>query len=90
MLSILFVRMCRGTVSKALLMSMAASSVRCAGLDWLRPASVVCVMFVRSDVVECWGLKPCWEGERGMCGVMLFKTSLSSILEGVQRSDTGL
>ena len=77
-------------MSKALLMSMAASSVRCAGLDWLRPASVVCVMFVRSDVVECWGLKPCWEGERGMCGVMLFKTSLSSILEGVQRSDTGL
>ena len=77
-------------MSKALLMSMAASSVRCAGLDWLRPASVVCVMFVRSDVVECWGLKPCWEGERGMCGVMLFKTSLSSILEGVQRSETGL
>ena len=59
-------RMCRGTVSKALLMSMAASNVLCAGLDWLRPSSVVCVMFVRSEVVECWGLKPCWEGNSGM------------------------
>ena len=44
-------RMCRGTVSKALLMSMAASSVLCAGFDWLRPSSVVCVMFVSSGVV---------------------------------------
>ena len=83
-------RMCRGTVSKALLMSIAASSVLCAGLDWLRPSSVVCVMLVSRDVVECWGLKPCWEGDRGMCGVMLFRTSLSSILEGVQRRETGL
>ena len=83
-------RMCLGIVSKALLISIAASSVLCAGLDWLRPSSVVCVMFVRSDVVECWGLKPCWEGDRGKCGVMLFSTSLSSILEGVQRRETGL
>ena len=71
-------------------MSIAARSVLCAGWDWLRPSSVVCVMFVRRDVVECWGLKPCWEGDRGMCGVMLLRTSLSSILEGVQRSETGL
>ena len=83
-------RMRQDTVSKALLMSMAASNVLCAGLDWLRPSSVVCVMFVRRVVVECWGLKPCWEGERGMCGVMLFRTSLSSILEGVQSKETGL
>ena len=32
---------CRGTVSKALLMSMAASSVLCAGFEWLRLSSVV-------------------------------------------------
>ena len=89
-LKILLVRSVRGTVSKALLMSTVARSVRCAGLGVLRPSSVVCVMFVSRDVVECWGLKPCWEGDRGMCGVMLFRTSLSSILEGVQRRETGL
>ena len=82
--------MCRGTVSKALLMSMAAMSVLCAGLEWLRPSSVVCVMFVRRDVVECWGLKPCCAGDNGMCCVMLFRTSLSSILDGVQSNETGL
>ena len=83
-------RRCLGTVSKALLMSMAASSVLCAGFDWLRPSRTVCVMFVRSVEVECWGLKPCWEGDRGKCGVMLLSTSLSSILEGVQSNETGL
>ena len=82
--------MCRGTVSKALLMSMAAISVRCAGFEWLRPSSVVCVMFVSRDVVECWGLKPCCDGERGICGVMLFRTSRSSILDGEHSWDTGL
>ena len=83
-------RMCRGTVSKALLMSMAASNVLCAVLYWLRPSSVVCVMFVSRDVVECWGLKPCCDGERGICGVMLFRTSRSSILDGEHSWDTGL
>ena len=82
--------MCRGTVSKALLMSMAANSVLCAGFAWLRPSSVVCVMFVSNVDVECCGLKPCWASERGMCGLMLFRTSLSSILDGVQRSEIGL
>ena len=50
---------CLGTVSKALLMSIVAISVRGAGLLVLKPSSVVCVMFVSSDVVECLGLKPC-------------------------------
>ena len=90
MLSILFISKCRGTVSKALLMSIAAMSVLCAGLEWLRPSSVVCVMFVRRDVVECWGLNPCCAGESGMWCVILFRISRSSILDGVQRSEIGL
>ena len=64
--SILFISRCRGTVSKALLMSIAAMSVRGAGLGALRPSSVVCVMLVSRVEVECLGLKPCCEGERGM------------------------
>ena len=58
-LSILLMSVCLGTVSKALLMSIVAISVRGAGLLVLKPSSVVCVMFVSSDVVECLGLKPC-------------------------------
>ncbi len=82
--------MCRGTVSKALLMSMAASNDLYAGLFVFRPSSIVCVMFVRSVVVECCDLKPCCVGESVMCGEMLFRTSLSSIFEGLQSSEIGL
>lgn len=89
-LSILLISKCRGTVSKALLMSIVAISVREAGLAELRPSSVVCVMFVSSVDVECCGLKPCCEGDSVMCGVMLFRTSLSSIFDGLLRSDMGL
>ena len=41
-----------GTVSKALLMSMAAKRVRCAGLGVLKPSSMVWVSVVSSVVVE--------------------------------------
>ena len=82
--------MCLGTVSKALLMSIVAISVLCAGFEWLRPSSVVCVRCVSSVEVECWGRKPCCVGESGMSGVMLLRTSLSSILDGVQRREMGL
>ena len=50
-LSILLISRCLGTVSKALLMSMAAMIVRGAGLLEFRPSSVVCVMFVRREDV---------------------------------------
>ena len=83
-------RMCLGTVSKALLMSIVAISVLCAGLEWFRPSSVVCVRCVRSVDVECWGRKPCCVWESGMSSVMLLRTSLSSILDGVQRREIGL
>ena len=63
---ILFMSKCRGTVSKALLMSIPAISERGAGVGALGLSSVVCVMLVRRVEVECLGLKPCCEGERGM------------------------
>ena len=89
-LKILLVRSVDGTVSKALLMSIVARSVRCAGLGVFRPSSIVCVRLVRSVVVEWNVLKPCCVGERGMCGVMFVRTSLSSILTGLQSREMGL
>lgn len=83
-------RRCLGTVSKALLMSIVVIIVRAAGLLELRPSSVVCVMFVRRVEVECLGLKPCCVGDSGMCVSMLFKMSLSSILEGLLSNEIGL
>lgn len=90
MLSILFMRMCRGTVSKAFMTSTADVSVRGAGLLVLRPSCIVCVMFVRRVVVECLGLKPCCVGDSGMEGFITLRTSLSRILEGFGRSEIGL
>ena len=46
--------------------------------------------FVTRVDAECCDLKPCCEGDKFMCGVMLFRTSLSSILEGLQRKEMGL
>ena len=48
-----------GTVSKALLMSIAARSIRCAGFGAFRPSYMYCVSVVRSFVVEYLVLKPC-------------------------------
>lgn len=47
-------------VSKALLRSIAANRVRDGGADWLKPSSMCWVRPVRRVVVECCGLKPCW------------------------------
>ena len=81
---------CRGTVSKALLMSIAVSSVRWAGLGWLRPSSMVWVRLDSRVDVECCGLKPCWASDNGMWWLMRFRTSLSSTFDGVHRRDMGL
>lgn len=89
--SIIFcMSVCRGTVSKALLMSMAAITVREGGRDWLKPSNMCCVNMVCSVVVECLGLKPCWEVERGISGLILWSMSLSSTLEMVGRREIGL
>ena len=45
--------------------------------------------FVSRVDVECCDLKPCCEGDNLMCGVMLFRTSLSSISEGLQKEGYG-
>ena len=75
---------CRGTVLEALLMSMATSRDLLADFRELRPSSIVCMRFVRWVDVEC------CEGDKLMCGVMMFRTSLSNILELLQKSDMGL
>ena len=49
-----------GTVSKALLMSIVTRSVRFAGFGAFRPSCLCCVSVVRSVVVECLALNPCW------------------------------
>ena len=41
-----------GTVSKALLMSIVANMVRCAGLSMFRPSCMCCVSVVRGVVME--------------------------------------
>ena len=48
-----------GTVSEALLMSIVARSVRCAGFGAFRPLCMCCASVVRSVVVECFSLKTC-------------------------------
>ena len=55
----------RGMASKALLMSIVVSSVRCAGLLELMPLEACCVRLVKRVFVEYSALKPCCEGERG-------------------------
>ena len=49
----------RGTVSKAILMSIVARGALHAALGVFRPWCMYCVSVVRSVVVECMALKPC-------------------------------
>ena len=70
-------------------MSMAATSVLCAGFCWLRASVMFCVRFVRNVLVEWCGLKPYCSGERGMWGLMLLRTSLSSFFDRLQRREIG-
>ena len=44
---------------------------------------------MRSVLVECFALKPCWVGERGMCGFISLSISRSSIFDGLHKSDIG-
>ena len=70
---ILFDRMYLGTVSKALLISTATSTVLSGGACWLKPSRIVCVTFVRRVLVECCSLKPCCSGDMGKCGLILVR-----------------
>ena len=71
-------------------MPIAASSDLCAGLRWLKPSVMFCVRLVSSVLVEFCGLKPCCVSDSGMCGVVLFRTNLSSFFDVLQRRDIGL
>ena len=79
----------RGMVSKALLMCIAASSDLCAGVRWLKPPVMFCVRLVSSVLVEWCGLKPYCVGDRGMCGLVMLRTSLSCNFDVLQRRDIG-
>ena len=79
-----------GMASNALLMSIVKSMVLRCGRGSLNPSKVRWVRSVSRVVVEWCGLKPCWVGDSGICGVVIFKMSRSTTLEGVQRSVTGL
>ena len=41
-------------------------------------------------LVECFGLKPCWVGDSGICGVIRFSRSRSTTLKAVLSSVMGL
>ena len=90
-LNIFCMSIVRGTVSKALLMSiLARRSVLCAGLGMFRPSCMYCVSVVRSVVVECRALKPFCVGDRGMCGTIVLRISLSRSLMGLHNKEIGL
>ena len=76
--------------SKALLMSIVAKSVLCAGLFELMPSNTCCVRLVSKVFVECNGRNPCCVGARGTSGCIMFRIRRSVILDGVQSSVLGL
>ena len=80
----------RGTMSKTLLMCIVARSVLCAGLGMFRPSRMYCVSVVRSAEVECRAQNPFCVGDRGMCGVIGLRISLSRILIGSHNKEIGL
>ena len=83
-------RICLGTVSKALFMSIVAKTVLRGGCFLLKPSNISCVREERWVVVECCGRKPCWEGASVMCGVICLRTSLSRIFDIVHSKEMGL
>jgi len=89
-LKILWMSSVRGTVSKALLMSIVARSVLYADSGMFRTLYMYCVIVVRSVVVECRALKPCCVDDRGMCGVIVLRISLSRILTRLHNKEIGL
>ena len=76
--------------SKALLMSIGMSSVLFCGALWLKPSSMSCFICVINLLVECFGLKLCWVGDRGMCVVISFSMSHSMTLKTMLSSVMGL
>ena len=71
-------------------MSIAMSSVLLFRALWLMPSSMFCVICVSNVLVECFGLKQCWVGDRGMCCVIRFSMSRSMTLKAVLSSVIGV
>ena len=59
------------------------------GFEWLRPSKVLCLSKLSRVEVEWRAGKPCWVEERGRKGVILSRTSISKILDGIQRKQIG-
>ena len=53
-------KVCRLTVSKALVISRAIVSVRLGGLCWLKPVVIMLFIVCSAVVVECFVRNPCW------------------------------
>ena len=68
---------------------MATAAVRDAGLRWLKPIAMEVVRGSRAVVVECFGLKPCWEWLTGKAVVRAGRRSLSRILEAGHKREMG-
>ena len=77
MFRIFCIRRCLGTVSKALLMSIAVRKERWEGV-WFRPFIMCCEMLVSAVEVEWSFLNPCWCGEVGIMG-SIFESIIFSI-----------
>jgi len=72
-LRILEMRLCHSMISKALLMSIAASVILRDGALVLKPSKKSCVRVERYVVVECCGRQPSCEGANDMCDVICFE-----------------
>ena len=66
-------------------MSFVANSVLYAGLGVFRSSFICCVSVMSRVVAEWCPRKPCYVGDRRMCGVMFVRTILSSKFEGVAK-----
>ena len=89
-LNIFWLSSARRTMSKELLKSIVARIALQAGLGTFKPSSTHSVTAVRSSMVECRSLKPCYASNRGMCGVIVLRTSFSRILIRLHNKEIGL
>ena len=80
------IKLCLGTVSNALLMSMARSSVLWLGCSF-KPFIIGCIILVRAVVVEWFCLYPCWKVGLGRCGEIKLRISFSRSLQSVDKRD---
>ena len=80
-----------GILSKVLIMSIVVNNVLYASFFFaFRLSNIVCVMYVRRLLVECFHLKPCSTRERVMCVVISSRTIFSSTLKSVERNAVSL